>query len=701
VARDQYTQTTGSNQQIKEYVDGESPDSGDEVQTDNPENGITLVGDEYDRSKFALLNDLEFTELLSSIEGVGINEFFIIYEELKDKIPGGTLDVMISIDGSPDDVLNLLRDAVGYIRKGDAEQATKTLVKIKNQTQKLSDVLLNATSNSHAYLVEKSSKYVAELNKKFKAIFDYLLLLIDQNISLTEEVAALKEEVEDLKDKNEELTNRLRKLLSPEPSGFHVTPELLTIETMGGYMIFQPGKEYQIVVCGSEGVTSALPGRGFETEFTIRKPTIEGSTIWSITPHETLRGKTAYVTFRDTVGGDTIVGLENVVFSFDAQQAGLFTAPSEVTVHYLATQYRNDPDAWAWFNERYSEWVVFKTRNGIGPFSVEIEPPGEYFYRVEYDISSLGPDAAFKVIALNPGWAPQTLRIRSSDAQEVFVSVRVTGVTPYSTPPPPPPPPPDILSVDTPTANIEFLNSSIRQYDWAWKRFDRNRETTILTVNNVVPQFFTSPGVVTCALISEQLSGNNIYEVVQETFEGQTYFRHLKEAQELTPGTMQIYLRALGPGSAPQSLRLKDTRGEILVGVSVADVRTALPPEMYPIVTLNDVEHLRVMFLDIGNTQRIQIKARKVGPKHTEITRVGVQEWALPGDQFGFHWEWEMDSHEVSTELGLDGLPLYESQWVNLTCTKKGSWELAIFGGPPYQGTYGGNALLSLTTEKW
>jgi len=403
------------------------PDPGQTVETGNPEGGILLYGDKYDRDKFALLNDSEFTELLSSIEGVGVEEFFIIYEELKDVIPPGELDIAIS---SPDNIFALLKEAVAHVLGGDSAAAIPLLTEINAQTVALSELISNATPNSHAYLVQVSSKYVTLLNEKFKAIFDYLILLINANIALTEENERLKREVEELRRKNEELTNALRRLTAPEPFGFHVSPELFTVETIQGPVALQPGIAYEVVVCGSTGATVAEPGVGFENDFTITRDADISSTKWFITPHDTLRGKTAYVTFKDVQGGST-VDTENVVFTMPPTPSGgaLTLSNNVVTLYYLKNEYRTSEDAWKTFSDYgYVEEKNIDVFNAVPPITYVIDtdlPSRPYIVEI---VPTNEKVSVVSIQALTSGDFPNSLRMVDSIGQLGVVSVKVIEI---------------------------------------------------------------------------------------------------------------------------------------------------------------------------------------------------------------------------------------------------------------------------------
>ena len=160
---------------------------------------IVLRGDKYSRHDFNVLNDAEFTELLSSIEGIGVSEFFSLYEELKSVIPNGTLDIAFSVDSATSgSVFRLIDEILTVLKPEDNAEFTALMTELRDKIGSLTSAISNATPESHAYLVQTSMPYVDELNKRFSAVFDRIIELMLENANLRAENAALKAEIAEL-----------------------------------------------------------------------------------------------------------------------------------------------------------------------------------------------------------------------------------------------------------------------------------------------------------------------------------------------------------------------------------------------------------------------------------------------------------------------------------------------------------------------
>ena len=272
-----------------------------------------LSGDEYSRTDFANLNDPEFTELLSSIEGIGVNEFFLLYEELKQIIPPGSLNIAFETTSTErtDNVFTDIEQAMVALRSQDFEIFNAIMDSVRDKVSALTTAISGAQPGTHAWLVQSSIPFITQLNTRFNDIFNYIVELLKQNADLREELTSLKQENEELKEQVKRLTDLILKLTAPESSGFQIVPDVFTTDTVGS--LWGAGQSVTLVVCGSS-MYEFSPGKDFTGGPVIAgaanpiTPTTErpgldfaweqlsGTSKWIIYTSDKLAGKTAYIT---------------------------------------------------------------------------------------------------------------------------------------------------------------------------------------------------------------------------------------------------------------------------------------------------------------------------------------------------------------------------------------------------------------------
>jgi hypothetical protein len=365
---------------------------------------VTLQGDKYDKNKFAVLNDLEFTELVSSIEGIGIDEFFVLYEELKDSIEGGSVnfDLMVEMN-NPNSVLveaqsivNNLRDA---LKLGDSDPTLYNEILRNTRTQyqslidkvsKLQDLFKDADPKTHAYLVANSLPYVVEINRKFKAIFDFIVVLLDQNAELIQQVADLQTENESLKQQVKQLNDLVLKLMGPGVSGFQVIPNLYTKDALQG-TVWVAGSSAQLVVCGSSqyyfGPTRAEGQKEYTSPEGISFVQRKGSSIWDVATPITLAGKMTYVSVNSY---ENPAESEQLVFVFPAPvvipPAGPLVSSLGTNISLVIPDHPNDPDeVEEFYRQGYRSQVVTKITGGTPPYKMKVNiTPGKEFFDAQF-----------------------------------------------------------------------------------------------------------------------------------------------------------------------------------------------------------------------------------------------------------------------------------------------------------------------------
>ena len=230
----------------------------------------TLEGDLYDRQKFYNLNDNSFTELVSSIEGIGVQEFFTLYQDLKSTIPVGSADLIVSVgDSLFNDILATVQSigvAINQPSGADLTGLTEHLNTLVSQISQLNNfvVVANGDSSSLSFLVADALTLIPSLNDKFKRLFDYIISILTSNADLTNQNAILQAKIATLTAQIGQLTLTISKLTSTDV-GFHSEPDLFS--TVSNPLIV-PGVTVQLVVCGSSNYTFDVPAE-FQNVFTI------------------------------------------------------------------------------------------------------------------------------------------------------------------------------------------------------------------------------------------------------------------------------------------------------------------------------------------------------------------------------------------------------------------------------------------------
>lgn len=408
-----------------------------------------LGGDKFDRRKFEALNDSEFTELISSIEGIGIAEFFSIYEELKDQIPGGNGDFLIGLTDFDEAKVNRLVtqwfnffDYLKTVQANPKYPAEEVIVDINERVsgfmtgfselldsiKKISDLIIvdPGQEQTHAYLVANSLPRVVNMLEKFKAIFNALVALMESNQELILENERLRRENASLKKQVEQLNDIILKLTAATSSTFQVIPDLFTTETGGS--VFKAGNMVQVVVCGSADYAFA-PGRGFESGFVINK--VAGTSIHNITTKPWLEGQTAYIT---ATSNETPKATEQIVFVFPGKtttEPGLAdNVPGSVIVLYL-------PDATSDMNtflERgYKNSFDVIIDGGTHPYSIINSTPGGdsngYVKIVRKQLKETDTRLVFTVLATRRGiMNTGAITVTSDDGKSVSYGVRVNEI---------------------------------------------------------------------------------------------------------------------------------------------------------------------------------------------------------------------------------------------------------------------------------
>lgn len=334
-----------------------------------------LSGDAYNRQDLAVLNDAEFTELLSSIEGIGVPEFFSLYEELKDIIPGGTLDISFEVDATASgSTFNLIDDAVNAIKVNDLARFSSDMVVLRGKIGSLTDALSNPTPQSHAYLITTSAPYVVELNKRFKAVFDRITELMIENANLRAENDALLAEIAELKKQITQLNDLIIKLTAPPSSGFQIVPDVFTIDTQGP--TWKAGDAVEIVVCGSADYTF-VAGKGYEGKFKWYQT--QASSRWTIITDRSLVGQTAYISAIANDAPSQIASKpsEQIVFVFppapEPEQPSALQSSAGTSIQlFLPDETTNWED---FLGAGYTNIIVSTIIGGTPPYTLRVNVP--------------------------------------------------------------------------------------------------------------------------------------------------------------------------------------------------------------------------------------------------------------------------------------------------------------------------------------
>lgn len=240
-----------------------------------PEPPLTMLsGDLYDRQKFYALNDNSFTELVSSIEGIGVQEFFTLYQELKNTIPVGSADLVLSVGDSVfNDILTTMGSiavAINNPSGADLAGLTEHLQALIAQIQGLNSFVVvdNNDTASLSFLIADALTLVPSLNDKFQRLFDYIIALLTANADLTNQNATLTAQVATLQSQVGQLTVTINKLTSAD-IGFHAEPDFFSVISNP---LIVPGVTVQLVVCGSANYQFHVPAE-FQNVFTIAPTT--------------------------------------------------------------------------------------------------------------------------------------------------------------------------------------------------------------------------------------------------------------------------------------------------------------------------------------------------------------------------------------------------------------------------------------------
>lgn len=399
-----------------------------------------LIGDAFDRDRFVRMNDAEFTELVSSVEGIGISQFFYLYEQLKDRIPSGSLgfDLIVEFDDAmnvfsqAEGLVNNLRSAidVGVTRPEEfaalLENAKSKYQALIDRVSKLETLFKDVQPMSHAYLVANSLPLVTAIQLKFKAIFDTMVVLLDRNKDLLAQVAALQEENEALKRQVKELSIVILRLTGPPVSGFVVTPDLFTTKTMG--KAWKAGDVVRITVCGSNYPTfSAAEGTS-----ALFKLTRVNQYDWDIKTNPELVGMTTYITVMDE---QTPPSTEELVFVF----------PPEATVPPEERQIRSSQGTnlqlWIPINgpngepsdptiiaDQYPSQLTAIFSGGTPPYALYKNPSNDYFRVLSWNPQSSDNCAYLTVEAVKEGANWSGLTVSDSDGKELTVAVSVRNI---------------------------------------------------------------------------------------------------------------------------------------------------------------------------------------------------------------------------------------------------------------------------------
>lgn len=350
-----------------------------------------LNTDAYNKSNFKTINDGEFTELISSIEGIGIEEFFVLYEELYDQIPSGSLDVGLDFDGDRSIILqistaaNKLKlaligdDRVETVRSLRSVRAAMEI--INEHFKNITTLLTDADPKTHAYLVQQSSLKVITLSTQFQALFDYIILLSSSYEMLVAEVEVLKIENDDLKEQIKQLNDLLLKLMAPDSSGFQVAPDLFSIETVGSN--WRAGQSVQVIVCGSADYTFTAPSR-FSGKFTWNQ--IEGTSKWRILTHPSLAGQVAYISVVSNEPTQLAARpSEQIVFVFPANEVpSVLQSSAGELIQLQVPDATTDPEDFT--RAGYRNTLITRIAGGTPPYTLRINvPENNQFFTASFE----------------------------------------------------------------------------------------------------------------------------------------------------------------------------------------------------------------------------------------------------------------------------------------------------------------------------
>jgi len=407
---------------------GEKFPSGEDTVTSSTQPKLSVLsGDKYDRPEFNVLNDSEFTELLSSIEGIGVSEFFTLYEELKGDILEGTLDIGFSTLGEGN-VFSLIEDAIDELRSGNYKGFSGRLDILIKQVGLFTEAFSNATPGTHAYLVQSSSRLVEELNTRFTALFNLLVGLMEENAELKAQLDTLTQENGELKKQVAQLNNLIIKLTSPDSSGFQVVPDIFSVNDSG--VNFRAGDTVDVTVNGSTKYFFAsdprYPGMFTWDEYT-------GNKIRKIKTDPRMAGITSYITVvaEDAPTKTSVLSTEQIVFIFPSVVVEPTSSlSSDVGTDIQLWLPRTSSDIQSFNAQGYKSFITITISGGVGPYTYTNNVLGGNvggFYKVE-GLTNSGNTATVSLRAIRDGNVASALTIRDSVGALVRLNVVVKSI---------------------------------------------------------------------------------------------------------------------------------------------------------------------------------------------------------------------------------------------------------------------------------